>query len=228
MVKRKCGALILVCAFALIAISSSHSQTDGSVAKGPTLISKPDLSFPSIAYAGRVAGSIWVRVLISETGMPIKTAIERRDPEMAYLFDDEARKWAMGCRFSPARDVNGDPVAVWQVIPLSFKFDDYTPPECLAKVEPEYPEEALAMGMEGWVGVAVLVKSNGEPDLSQILVVGREPSNTTVFDRAARDAAFHCRYRAAGYRANSIEGWCFIKIPFVIRPDRSRAGDVHR
>jgi hypothetical protein len=75
--------------------------------------------------------------------------------------------------------------------------------------------------------LVVLVKSNGEPDLSQILVVAREPSNTTMFDRAARDAACHCRYRAVGYRANAIEGWYFIKIPFMIRPDRNMAGGGH-
>jgi TonB family protein len=206
-----------------IVICSTLSPTCAQVAQGPKLISKPSLNFPSAAYMGRVAGTVWLKVLIGEDGTPIKTDIERRDPEMAYLFDDEARKWAMACRYEPALDESGAPVAVWQVIPLSFRFSDFTPPECIRQAEPAYPEEALAMGIEGWVGLAVLIRANGEVDISQVLVVAREPANTTIFEKAAKAAAYHSKYRPAGIAANAVEGWCFIKVPFRIIPRQHKA-----
>lgn len=197
---------------------STASQISGTIATEPRLFSQPSLRFPNAAYMGRVVGTVWVKVMIGSDGVPVKTDIVRREPEMAYLFDDEARKWAMACRFSPARDSSGSPVSVWEVIPLSFKFDNFTPPECTNQAKPDFPPEAKEMGMEGWVGLAVLVKSNNEVDPSQILVVAREPAATSIFDRAAKDAASHSQYRAAALQASAVEGWCFIKVSFKIEP----------
>jgi len=182
----------------------------------PELVSKPDLKFPNEAYMGRVVGKVWLRILVGEDGIPIKTIIFKRDPEMAFLFDDNSRKWGMQCRFTPATDNNGKPEAAWVVVPLSYSFDHFTPPHCIKQAEPSYPTQAREMGMEGWVGLAVLVKSNGETDNSQTVVVSREPENASIFDKAAKEAASHSQYLPAAYEANQIEGWCFIKVEFKI------------
>jgi len=187
-----------------------HAQTD------PQLISKPDLKFPNQALLGRVVGKVWLRILVGADSTPVKTQILKREPEMAFLFDDNSRKWGMQCRFSPATDDNGKPVASWMVIPLSYGLDHYTPPRCIKQIGPKYPTEAQEMGMEGWVGLAVLVKSNGQADNSQTVVVAREPENASVFDQAAKEAGYHSQYIPAGYEGNSIDGWCFIKVVFKI------------
>ncbi len=197
---------------------TAQSDTTLRNIKLPELLQKPDLSFPNEAYRGRVVGQVWLKILVGPDGVPVKTDILKRDPEMAYLFDDEARKWGMQCRFSPALDSNGKSVPMWEVIPLSFKLDHFTAPECIRQSEPNYPKEALEMGMEGWVGLAVFVKANGEVDGAQIIVVARDPQNTSIFDIAAKEAAYHSQYRAAAYEANSVDGWCFIKVPFKIAP----------
>ena len=194
----------------------SFAQEDHTVETPPRSVSQPDLQFPNAALMGRVTGTVWLKLLIGADGIPLKTEIVKRDPEMAFLFDDNARKWGMACRFTPALDSGGKSVPAWEVIPLSFRLDHFTPPQCLSQAKPEYPEDARVMGMEGWVGLAVLIKSNGEVDKSQILVVARSPENTSIFERAAKDAAYHSQYRAAGYNANSVEGWCFIKVPFLL------------
>ncbi len=203
---------------------SAQSDTTLRDMTPPKLIHRPELSFPNQAYRGRVVGQVWLRVLVGPDGVPIKTDILKRDPEMAYLFDDEARTWGMQCRFSPALDSSGKPVPMWEVIPISFKLDHFSPPECINLAEPNYPKDALEMGMEGWVGLAVFVKASGEVDGAQILVVAREPQNTTVFDIAAKEAAYHSQYRPAAFDSNSVEGWCFIKVPFRIS---LRAADQH-
>ena len=84
------------------------------------------------------------------------------------------------------------------------------------------------MGMEGWVGLAVLVKSNGEVDGSQILAVARQPENTSIFEKAAKEAAYHSRYRAASYEATSVEGWCFIKVSFTLASQGHEGSPANR
>lgn len=159
------GFLILLLIFSSKVLYSQDKSSE------PKLISQPQLEFPNQAVMGRVMDKVWIDILVGKDGKPVKTEIKKRDPEMAYLFDSNARKWAMGCRFSPAKDEYGNPVQSWITIPLSFVLRDYTPPECSKQAEPEYPDEALEMGMEGWVGLAVLVKSNGEVDYNNIIVL---------------------------------------------------------
>ena len=72
------------------------------------------------------------------------------------------------------------------------------------------------MGMEGWVGLAVFVKSNTEVDVSRTVVVAREPEGISIFEKAAKEAAYHSQYRAAAFEASAVEGWCFIKVTFKI------------
>jgi outer membrane biosynthesis protein TonB len=196
--------------FFIMGLVHIHAQNQ------PQLISKPDLQFPNEAVMGRVVGKVWLRILVGADGIPIKTKIIKRDPEMAYLFDNNSRKWGMQCKFTPATDNNDKPVPMWVAIPLSFTLDHFTPPQCIKQVEPTYPPEAREMGMEGWVGLAVFVKSNGEKDISQTVVVAREPANASFFDKAAKEVAYHSQYIPAGYEGNSIDGWCFIKVSFNI------------
>jgi outer membrane biosynthesis protein TonB len=196
--------------FCVLAFNDLDAQSE------PQLLSKPDLQFPNQAYTGRVVGKVWLKILVGEDGIPVKTAIIKREPEMAFLFDDNSRKWGMHCKFKPATDYNGKAVAAWVVTPLSYGFDHFTPPQCLRVAKPKYPDDAREMGMEGWVGLAVLVKSNDEVNIGESVVVAREPENATVFDAAAKEAALHSRYIAASYESNAIEGWCFIKVTFKI------------
>jgi outer membrane biosynthesis protein TonB len=217
--KNRIAVLILL--YMLGAISL-YAQTENWDIKQPEFLSQPNLNFPNEAIMGSVVGRVWVKIFVGVDGIPIKTDIIKRDPEMAYLFDNNARKWGMQCRFTPAIDKDGNPVSTWIVVPLSFKLDHFTPATCVTQAVPIYPKEALEMGMEGWVGLAVLIKGNGEVDLSQIIVVAREPENTSVFEKAAKEAAYHSRYQAAGYESNAIEGWCFVKVAFNITASDSK------
>ena len=99
------------------------AQTGSPSTFQPRLVSKPELQFPNEAYMGRVVGKVWLRVLVGTDGIPNKTDILRREPEMAYLFDNAARQWGLGCRFTQVSDSNEIPAPVWVAIPLSFALD---------------------------------------------------------------------------------------------------------
>ena len=182
----------------------------------PKLIEKPPLVFPEEARGASVSGKLWIKVKLSVDGRPMRTEILHREPEMAFMFDDVARRWAMQCRFSPAKDSAGIPVSVSVTIPLNFKILDFQPPTVEHLATPEYPEEAVAMGMEGWVGVAVFVDATGSAMRGKCAIVARDPATTTVFDDAAKDAAKSSTYRPALLSGGPVDGWCFVKIEFTL------------
>lgn len=182
----------------------------------PRMIKKAKLEFPESAAGSLVTGRIWVKILVGNDGVPIKTDIIKREPDIAYMFDDVSRQWAMACRFSPAIDSSGNPVAVWVSVPLNYKIEGFQPPAVTRVAVPDYPEEAREMGMEGWVGVAVLLGEAGSAVNGKTVIVAREPSTTKVFDAAAIAAVRASEFRPAEDSGRRIEAWCFVKIVFKI------------
>ena len=182
----------------------------------PRMIEKAKLEFPESAAGSLVTGKIWVKILLSKDGTPVKTDIIKREPDIAYMFDEDSRRWAMACRFSPAIDSSGNPVAVWVTVPLNFKLQGFVPPAVTRIAAAEYPADARAMGMEGWVGVAVLLSEAGSAQSGKTVIVAREPSTTKVFDEAALAAVRASEFRPADDNGRRSEAWCFVKIVFKI------------
>ncbi len=183
----------------------------------PTVIFKPEMEFPSIAAQASIVGDVYLKVAIDTTGKPYKASILKRSPEFVTLFDEVARRGAMKYRFTPARDSTGRAIPVWISIPFRFRLRDFEPPECVLQAPPEYPKDALEMGLEGWVGVAVMVDDVGRPIRGNIRVVSREPAYTDVFDDAAVEAAWQCKFKPAVFNGMSTKSWALIKVPFIIK-----------
>jgi TonB family protein len=175
---------------------------------------KPKLEFPNEALDAGVEGSVFLKILVGKDGMPKQTAIAKREPDVAFLFDEVARKFGMKCKFSPALDKNNAPISVWVLIPLKFVIPDFEPPACTRLSEYEMPEDAMEMGLEGWVGVAVLIDEFSMP--KKTVIVAREPPYPSVFDDAARDVARNSSYKPATNRSGATKGWIFLKIDFKL------------
>jgi hypothetical protein len=67
------------------------------------------------------------------------------------------------------------------------------------------------------VGLAVFVSDKGKPQRDPIIVLAREPQSSSVFDDAAKDVALRSLYEPAYSERGSSAGWCFIKVPFIIK-----------
>jgi TonB family protein len=182
----------------------------------PKITYKAELSFPDEALGSLVTGRIWVKIQVGRDGIPVRTDIIKREPDIAYMFDEVARRWAMACRFSPAIDSSGTPVAVWVSIPLNFKIQDFKPPAVTHLAVPEFPGKAREMGMEGWVGIAILVSETGSAKNGKTVIVAREPLSTKVFDEAAIAAAKASEFLPAESFGRRNEAWCFVKIIFKL------------
>jgi TonB family protein len=196
---------------------STISTEEDSIAVEPKEIKRVVPDFPFLAQNASLEANILVEISVDKDGVPYKTEILEREPEFVYVFDDEVRKSAMQWRFSPALNKKGEPVKASIGIPFRFRMRDYEPPVLLEQATPEYPPEALEMGMEGWIGVGVLVnKDGGVLGDGRIAVVSREFPYTTIFDEAAIDAVRRSKFKPATNNGSAILGWLFYKVEFKI------------
>ena len=181
----------------------------------PKIKYQPILEFPEMAREAGLEAIIHVRVAIGKDGLPYKTKITKREPEFVYMLDDEVRRWAMKWKFYPALNKREEPITVWMDIPVSFKIKNFEPPKIIEQLVPEYPTEALEMGLEGWVGLAVLIDKNGRRE-RRPLILSREPISTKVFDDAAINVVMDTRFLPAQLEGRDAEGWIFMKVEFNI------------
>jgi protein TonB len=85
----------------------------------PTVVSTPRLIYPEMARIAGLEGRVFVRVLISEEGKPMKAEIVKRIPGDQTVFDKEAIRIAMETKYT-AGVQNGRRVRVWMTIPVRF------------------------------------------------------------------------------------------------------------
>lgn len=76
----------------------------------------------------------------------------------------------------------------------------------------QYPETARRMGLEGYVGVKVLVGADGSVLQAQI-----QDSENTVFNNAALEAVRRTQFSAAKQSGQSVACWILIPINFRLR-----------
>ena len=181
----------------------------------PEIILKPELHFPQMAVKAGLQVNIFVEVFIGIDGKPYRTEIVKREPEFVYLFDNEVRKWAMQIRFSPALK-DDEPVESQIIVPVKFKLENFQPPQIKEEPKPVYPSEAIEMGMDGWVALAVLVNPQGLPE-GTINIVSRYPIYSDIFDKAAIEVAKNTTFIPAFTNGLSSYGWIFMKVKFNIR-----------
>ncbi|AOS83158.1 energy transducer TonB [Chlorobaculum limnaeum] len=85
----------------------------------PTVVSTPRLIYPEMARIAGLEGRVFVRVLISEEGRPMKAEVVKRIPADQTVFDKEATRIAMETKYT-AGVQNGRRVRVWMTIPVRF------------------------------------------------------------------------------------------------------------
>lgn len=184
-------------------------------ARRPAIISRPILTYPGEARTAGIEGTIYVRGLVGTDGKVIKTEIAKREPELAFVFDEEARRYVMHVTFSPAQDSSSQPVEAWVVLPVQFSIPDFEPAALLEVAKPEYPAKAIELGMESWIGLAVQLDEMGFVigDVKPVILARGHPE-VTIFDRQAIDAARRSRFAPARGKDGPQRAWAFVKIDF--------------
>jgi TonB family protein len=200
---------------------NGSAASHGSVRTRQARLQKPiELDYPQIARRAGLEGYVVVEVLIDAQGTPQRTIVRSRSPRFVDLFDAPARAAVMRARFDPALDSEGKPVATSVRQPIAFKlhgFEGDHSATCDVDSAPHYPAEARELGAEALVGVLVKVDQTGWLDSASMTVIGREPANASMFDRAAKAAVSQARCRAARHMGRSVESFVVLEVPFKVK-----------
>ncbi len=85
----------------------------------PAFIDKKKPRYPEMARVAGIEGKVFVSVLISEKGHPMKAQIMKRVPSDQTVFDNAAIECVMSSSYSPGIQ-NGSPIKVWLTVPIRF------------------------------------------------------------------------------------------------------------
>ena len=89
------------------------------VERMPAFLRQRKPKYPEAARRAGIEGKVFVSVLISEKGKPIKAQIMKREPVDKTVFDKAAIRAVMKSTYSPGIQ-DGKPVKVWLMIPIRF------------------------------------------------------------------------------------------------------------
>ncbi len=87
------------------------------VEKEPQVVKEVKPTYPELAMRAGIEGRVIVKIWVDKDGKPHKAIVMKSDAE---IFNKAAIEAAMQYRFTPAI-MNHGPVAVWVVIPFTFK-----------------------------------------------------------------------------------------------------------
>src|SRR5215472_1323582 len=122
--------------------SSTASPADPEDSTQLVLIKSPKPSYPIEAERQGVQGTVWIHLLISETGDVEKTDVISGDPDLARAAQEAMKKW----KFKPYIR-NGKPAKVSTKMSFDFAFKDNitessVPPDSPANASPSPAEAA--------------------------------------------------------------------------------------
>ncbi|MDP9891331.1 TonB family protein [Variovorax boronicumulans] len=203
--------------------AASHIERTGAtqgLSRMPTPLGNAEIDYPDLAKRAGIGGRVTIAVFVDESGRPTKTQVASREPMFLDIFDDASRRAAMGIRYTPGLDENGKPTAMWVNQPFKYALHGETPPRCTVNTAAHYPEAARAAGTEAVVGVFVNLDANGWPAKSGMAIVGRTPTNASLFDEPAKAALLKIRCRPANRGGLNVPSVAVVDIAFTPPVDK--------
>ncbi len=143
----------------------------GGDVKPPKIILRPNPAYPEEAKQKGVQGGVVIEVTVNEKGEVWDARVVRGESLLQNAALEAVRRW----RFSPAL-LNGNPVPILAHVEMEFRLDSASAPaksrpirvdekihaaKLLYQVQPEYPEEAKRLRIEGEVILRITVDEGG-------------------------------------------------------------------
>jgi TonB family protein len=143
----------------------------GGDVKPPKIILRPNPAYPEEAKQKGVQGGVVMEVTVNEKGEVWDARVVRGESSLQNAALEAVRRW----RFSPAL-LNGNPVPILVHVEMEFRLDNASAPagsrpirvdekihaaKLLYQVQPEYPEEAKRLRIEGEVVLLTTVDEGG-------------------------------------------------------------------
>ena len=143
----------------------------GGDLKPPKIIFEFKPAYPAEAKRQGVEGLVLMEITLNEKGEVWDARVQRGEPQLQQAALEAVRRW----RFSPAL-LHGNPVPILAHVELEFRLDSTSAPptsktikveekthaaKLIYQVQPEYPEEAKRLGIEGEVILRITVDESG-------------------------------------------------------------------
>lgn len=90
--------------------------------KMPGFLDQKKPHYPEMARIAGIEGKVYVSVLISEEGRPIRAVVMKRIPSDCTTFDEVAIRSVMESRYFPGMQ-NGRAIKVWFTVPIRFQIN---------------------------------------------------------------------------------------------------------
>jgi TonB family protein len=206
---------------------------------GPVPVSLPQPVYPDSAIKAGLVGTVRVQVLVDTTGNVADAKINKTSGH--ECFDRSALDAAKKSKWLPAMD-DGHKVAVWISYPITFtltgknsdtlnttknpaklKSEQYPSPDSSVRAETMpvaidlpravYPDEATKAGLEGTVGVQVLVDTAGNAADARI----SKTSGHEFLDQSALEAARKSKWIPAMQDGHKVAVWVSYSSSFSIK-----------
>lgn len=114
--------------------------------QSPSFKSKLKFSYPLSAERNGIEGIVVGRVLVAETGRPVKAEILKRESPECWVFDGSVVSALMNASFRPGKR-HGVPVTSWLTVPVRFRLKDSSLQPWTAKVYPDNRAEKAYVKM---------------------------------------------------------------------------------
>lgn len=114
----------------------------------PSFKSKLKFWYPLSAERKGIEGVVLGKVLVAETGNPVKAEIIKRESPECWVFDNSVISALMNATYRPGRK-NNVPVKRWLVVPVWFRLKDSSLQPWTAKIYPDNRSEKPYMKMPG-------------------------------------------------------------------------------
>jgi TonB family protein len=181
-----------------MASTKANLQVSGSVIAGQAISQTPPV-YPQEAKEGHIQGTVVLKATIGKTGNVDHLSVVSGPKELMQSAIDAVSQW----KYKPYL-LNGQPVEVETTINVNFSLEggsgagpgpqasNYTPPEVIYKVEPEYTPETRAAKVAGIVVVKMDVTPQGLPDNVHVV-----RSLNLALDQKAVEAVSRYRFKPA-------------------------------
>jgi TonB family protein len=175
--------------------------------------------YPQEAKDAHIQGTVVLKAVIGKTGNVERLSVVSGPKELMKSAIDAVSQW----KYKPYL-LNGQPVEVETLINVNYSVDggsgagpvpqagNYTPPEIIHKVEPEFTPETKAAKVAGLVVVKMDVTPQGFPDNVHVV-----RSLNLALDRKAVEAVSQYRFRPATREGVPVYAPVNVEVNFQVR-----------
>jgi TonB family protein len=188
----------------------------GGTVKAPKQIKRVDPVYPPMALSARLKGVVILEATIRPDGKVGDVRVLRSIPLLDAAAADAVRQW----EYEPTI-INGTAVPVITTVAVEFKLTPpqpvqvggaIKPPTQIKRVDPPYPPEAVAAGVQGIVIMEATIGADGK--VTDVRVLRSIP----LLDQAAMDAVRQWEYTPTLLNNVAIPVRMSVTVNFTLKP----------